>query len=161
GVFIRCSSATELTAKNCYEVNIWDVRPEPKYGTGAIVDVAAVGVPIQEKAGGRWNTYVIRAKGSQLTIELNGVQTASAQNGAHAAVSSGRKYAPGEKRGRVQRIKWRRVQTGPIGAGEPPRHPPHRPGRRCGGPLAHRRGRAGEGDPHRRRAPRLQGSQCV
>src|ERR1700745_2405942 len=27
GVFIRCSRATELDSKVCYEVNIWDARP--------------------------------------------------------------------------------------------------------------------------------------
>jgi len=32
------------------------------------------------KAGGRWNTYEITAKGSQLTVVLNGVQTVSVQD---------------------------------------------------------------------------------
>ncbi len=35
GIFIRCNDRTKITAVNCYEVNIWDIRPEPKYGTGA------------------------------------------------------------------------------------------------------------------------------
>src|SRR6478609_5511165 len=50
GVFVRCDNRQQITAKNCYEVNIWDARPEPKYGTGAIVDVATVAVPLQNKA---------------------------------------------------------------------------------------------------------------
>src|SRR5882672_1499229 len=34
GIFIRCSDPSKITAKTCYEVNVWDIRPEPKYGTG-------------------------------------------------------------------------------------------------------------------------------
>src|SRR5260221_14700221 len=83
GVFIRCANPQKIGADSCYEVNIWDIRPEPKYGTGAIVDVAAVAVPIANKAGGRWNTYEITANGSQLTGEPNGAQTASAQESKH------------------------------------------------------------------------------
>ena len=45
GIFIRCADPTKIDAALCYEVNIWDTRPEPKYGSGAIVDVAAVPVP--------------------------------------------------------------------------------------------------------------------
>jgi len=41
-------------AKLCYEVNIFDKRPDPSYGTGAIVDVAKVDP--MPKAGGKWNT---------------------------------------------------------------------------------------------------------
>src|SRR5258706_9372204 len=81
GIFIRCSDPAKITATTCYEVNIWDTRPEPKYGTGAIVDVAEVPVPIANMAGGRWNTYEITAKGAQLTVKLNGVQTVSVANG--------------------------------------------------------------------------------
>ena len=56
GIFIRCADHQKIGGATCYEVNIWDIRPEPKYGTGAIVDVAAVPVPIQNTAGGKWNT---------------------------------------------------------------------------------------------------------
>lgn len=45
------------------------------------------------KAGGRWNTLEITAKGSQLTVLLNGVQTASLQ---HAKFSQG-PLAPGRR----------------------------------------------------------------
>ena len=42
GIFIRCTDPASVSGKTAYEVNIWDTRPEQKYGTGAIVDVAAV-----------------------------------------------------------------------------------------------------------------------
>ena len=37
------------------------------------------------KAGGKWNTYEITAKGSQLTVVLNGVKTVNLQHGKYAA----------------------------------------------------------------------------
>jgi hypothetical protein len=73
GIFIRCTNPNEIGSKNAYEVNIFDTRPDPSYGTGAIVDVAKVTTPI--KAGGKWNTFEIIAKGSQFDVTLNGVKT--------------------------------------------------------------------------------------
>jgi hypothetical protein len=73
GVFIRCSNPEKVGADNCYEVNIWDARPDPSYGTGAIVNVAKVD-PMPHAAG-KWNTYEITAKGSSFTVVLNGQKT--------------------------------------------------------------------------------------
>ena len=114
GIFIRCNDRTKITAVNCYEVNIWDIRPEPKYGTGAIVDVAAVPVPIANKAGGRWNTYEITAKGSQLTVKLNGVQTVSVQDGKLPSGPFTLQYGPGVKGVEGGPIKFRKVQIRPL-----------------------------------------------
>jgi len=111
GIFIRCANRTKIGADTCYEVNIWDIRPEPKYGTGAIVDVAAVPVPLQNKAGGKWNTYEVTAKGSQLTVKLNGVQTVSVQDGKHAEGPFALQYGPGVKGALGGPIKWRKVQV--------------------------------------------------
>jgi len=114
GVFLRCGNPQKIGADTCYEVNIWDIRPEPKYGTGAIVDVAAVPVPLQNKAGGHWNTYDITARGQQLTLRLNGVQTAAAQDGKHAAGPFALQYGPGVKGAEGAAIKWRKVQIRPL-----------------------------------------------
>jgi Domain of Unknown Function (DUF1080) len=38
GIFLRCDQSKKIDAKICYEVNIFDKRPDPTYGTGAIVD---------------------------------------------------------------------------------------------------------------------------
>jgi Domain of Unknown Function (DUF1080) len=73
GIFIRCTDPSKVNATNAYEVNIWDARPEPSYGTGAIVNVAKVDP--MPKAGGKWNVYEITAKGSTLTVTLNGQKT--------------------------------------------------------------------------------------
>ena len=57
GIFIRCTDPQKITATNAYEVNIFDTRPEPSYGTGAIVNVAKVDP--MPKAGGQWNIFEI------------------------------------------------------------------------------------------------------
>lgn len=79
GVFLRCQNPAEVTDESCYEVNIFDQRPDPSYGTGAIVKVAQIADP-KPKAGGKWNTYDITAKGSHLTVVLNGVKTVDVEN---------------------------------------------------------------------------------
>ena len=63
----------DIGADKCYEVNIYDKRPEPEYRTGAIVNIAEPMVQID--AGGQWNTYEIVAQGSHLMITLNGMKT--------------------------------------------------------------------------------------
>src|SRR3989442_9392772 len=35
GIFLRCSDPSNVSAANAYEVNIFDTRPDPSYGTGA------------------------------------------------------------------------------------------------------------------------------
>jgi len=74
GIFIRCTNPATISTANAYEVNIWDERPEQRYGTGAIVDLAAVDP--MPRAGGRWNLFEITAAGDAFTIVLNGQKTA-------------------------------------------------------------------------------------
>ncbi len=78
GIFLRCQDRNKVTADNAYEVNIFDKRPDPSYGTGAIVNVSKISP--MPKAAGRWNTYEITAKGDRLVVVLNGVQTADARD---------------------------------------------------------------------------------
>ena len=108
GVFLRCSDPSAVSATNCYEVNIYDQRPEPEYGTGAIVNVAKVSP--MPKAGGKWNTYEITAMGAKLTVVLNGVQTASAEDTKHAQGPFGLQFGNGPKDAPGGAIKWRKVQ---------------------------------------------------
>jgi hypothetical protein len=53
GIFFRISDTKTIGSKTAYEANIYDQRPEPDYGTGAIPNVAKVS-PLP-KAGGKWN----------------------------------------------------------------------------------------------------------
>ena len=74
GIYMRCASETQLTDRICYEANIFDQRPDPSYGTGAIVHRAKI-APMP-KAGGQWNVYEITLKGPHLVVVLNGQKTA-------------------------------------------------------------------------------------
>jgi len=102
GIFIRCNSATAIDAKNCYEVNIFDKRPDPSYGTGAIVDVAKV-VPMP-KAGGKWNTYDITATGDHFVVLFNGQKTVDVTDKRLTEAGPiALQYGSGS-------LKWRKVQ---------------------------------------------------
>ena len=59
------------------------------------------------KAGGQWNTYEITAKGSQLTVVLNGVQTANVRDTQHARGHVALQWGSGI-------VKFRKVQIKPL-----------------------------------------------
>ena len=105
GIFIRCDQSDKIDAKICYEVNIYDKRPDPTYGTGAIVDVAKVDP--MPKAAGKWNVYEITAKGPRLTIVLNGQQTADVEDSKHLSGPFALQYGSGV-------VKFRKVQIKPL-----------------------------------------------
>ena len=75
---IRCAKPPKVDADDCYEFNVWDVRPDPTYATGAIVNVAKV--TDFPRAAGKWNSLNITANGSHLTYTVNGTKTADVQN---------------------------------------------------------------------------------
>jgi Domain of Unknown Function (DUF1080) len=103
GIMIRCDEAKKIDAKICYEVNIYDKRPDPSYGTGAIVNVAKVDP--MPKAAGKWNTYEITAQGPHLVIVLNGQKTADVQDSTHLSGPFALQYGSGVVKFRKVRIK--------------------------------------------------------
>ncbi|MFZ2652472.1 MAG: DUF1080 domain-containing protein [Burkholderiaceae bacterium] len=105
GIYMRCQDVFNVTDRTCYEANIFDQRADPKYGTGAVVHLAAVGP--MPKAGGQWNTFDITVKGGQITVVLNGVRTAEVADGKFASGPIGLQYAAGT-------IKFRKVQVQPL-----------------------------------------------
>ena len=105
GIFIRCESNTTIDSKVCYEVNIFDKRPDPSYGTGAIVDVAKVDP--MPKAAGKWNIYEITAQGPHLTVVLNGQKTADVEDSKHLSGPVALQYGSGV-------VKFRKVQIKPL-----------------------------------------------
>ena len=113
GIFIRCQDKVKLDSKVCYEVNIWDDRPVQKYGTGAVVDTGP-GVNPMPKAGGKWNTYEITAKGDHILVVLNGKTTADVHDRKHARGVIGLQYFPGNKKDSGLPIKFRNVQIKPL-----------------------------------------------
>lgn len=73
GIFVRCTNPFTIGTDSGYEMNIYDTRPDPSYGTGAIVGVATVDP--MPKAGGRWNVMEIWAKGDRFSVVFNGAKT--------------------------------------------------------------------------------------
>ena len=107
GVFLRCSDRSKVDSKNAYEVNIYDQRPDPSYGTGAIVDVAKPTIVL--KAGGHWNNYEITLKGDEFFVTLNGVRTVDGVRNAKLkdAGPIGLQYERGV-------VKFRKVEIKPL-----------------------------------------------
>jgi hypothetical protein len=105
GIFMRCADPKTITDKSCYEANIFDQRPDPSYGTGAIVHIAKIAQ--MAKAGSKWNTYEITAKGPRLTVVLNGVQTVDVQDTKFARGPIALQWGRGV-------VKFRKVQIKPL-----------------------------------------------
>jgi hypothetical protein len=106
GIFIRCQDPAKVGAATSYEVNIWDKRPDPRYGSGGIVDFAALQTPYPKTAN-RWNVFEIVARGERITVHLNGQQTvdmvgAKWRSGPFALQSAG------------GTIRFRKVEIRPI-----------------------------------------------
>ena len=105
GIFMRAQDPKKIGADNAYEVNIYDKRPGPEYGTGAIVNFAKVNP--MPKAAGKWNTFVITANGPRLTVVMNGVTTADIEDKSFASGPITLQYGSGI-------IKWRKVMVRPL-----------------------------------------------
>ncbi len=106
GIYIRCTDPAKVNSKSAYEVNIFDTRPDPSFGTGAIVDVAKAATVL--KAGGKWNTYEITAQGPKFTVILNGVKTVDgAEDGRFPSGRIALQYGQGT-------VKFRKVLIRPL-----------------------------------------------
>jgi Domain of Unknown Function (DUF1080) len=109
GIFIRASDPNKVGATNSYEVNIYDQRPGQEYATGGIVNFGRVPPP-GYKAAGKWNTFVITAKGTHLQVVLNGVETVTIYDSKFASGPFTLQFGNhGKEPGGA--IKWRKVQV--------------------------------------------------
>jgi hypothetical protein len=105
GVYMRCADRKKITDTSCYEANIFDQRPDPLFGTGAIMHITPVNP--MPKAGGKWNTYEITVRGNQITVWLNGHYTAEARDNKLKSGPIALQYGRGE-------VRFRKVQIKPI-----------------------------------------------
>jgi hypothetical protein len=94
-----------MTDRTCYEVNIFDRRPDPSYGTGAITNFSKVDP--MPKAGGKWNTFDITVKANRITVMLNGVKTAEVEDSKYPSGPVALQYAGGI-------VKFRKFQIRPL-----------------------------------------------
>lgn len=105
GIYFRCLDPKKITDRTCYEANIFDQRPDPSYGTGAITRY--VEVSPMPKAGGKWNTYEVTANGRDITVVLNGQTTAKLRNGMFDEGPIALQHGAGA-------IKFRKVEVKPL-----------------------------------------------
>ena len=105
GVFIRAQEPDNITDKNCYEVNIFDTRPDQTYRTGGIVHFAAPSEIINTP--NHWNTYDITANGDALTIVLNGITTADIKDSTFSSGPFTLQYGAGV-------VKFRNIRVGNL-----------------------------------------------
>lgn len=108
GIFFRVSDPKAIGSRTAYEANIYDQRPEAEYGTGSIVNVTKVSP--MPKAGGRWNTIEITAKGQNLTVVLNGTKTAEGRHGQFTEGPLSLQFSNREKGAPGGAIKWRKLE---------------------------------------------------
>jgi hypothetical protein len=111
GIFIRAADPAAITPASSYEVNIFDKRPDPSYGTGAIVDIAKVSP--MPRAVGRWNTFEITAKGQRLRVVMNGVETVNVEHAKHARGPIALQYAKGAS-ANAGMVKFRKVEVSAL-----------------------------------------------
>ena len=104
GVFLRASDPAKVGAATAYEVQIADARTDGT-GTGSITDLARVLPPL--KTAGQWNRFAITARGTQLTVILNGKLVASGQSAKYARGPIALQHVTGT-------VKFRRVEIRPL-----------------------------------------------
>lgn len=105
GIYLRCPDLANVTDMTCTEANIFDQRPDPTYATGAITHLS----PIKDgpKAGGKWNTFDITARGPHIVVLMNGAKTGETDK-AHALRGNiGLQWAQGV-------VKFRKVEIKPL-----------------------------------------------
>jgi len=105
GIYMRCADPKKITDRTCYEANIFDQRPDPSYGTGAIVHIATIHP--MPKAGGKWNTYEIDVRGQRISVWLNGDLTVDVVDNKFARGPLALQHGAGV-------IKFRKVQIKPL-----------------------------------------------
>jgi hypothetical protein len=81
GVFVRFPNKEKPSSDTGYEFNVFDRRPDPTYGTGAIVDVAKIDP--MPKAAGKWNVMEITCEGPELSYKFNDQTTVDKVKGDH------------------------------------------------------------------------------
>jgi hypothetical protein len=105
GIYMRCPDLSDIKDTNCTEANIFDQRPDPTYGTGAITHLSPI--TNMPKAGGKWNTFEITARGPRIVVVMDGVQTGETDKANALHGNIGLQWAAGV-------VKFRKVEIKPL-----------------------------------------------
>jgi hypothetical protein len=110
GIFVRCEDPAAPSDTSCYEVNIFDTRPDQAYRTGSIVNLAA---PEQfVYTGGQWNRFMITAQGSRLQVVLNGRDMVDVEDSRLTSGPIALQYGPVQSGTGV--VRFRNVKLRPL-----------------------------------------------
>ena len=103
GIFIRCTNPEKVGTDSAYEVNIFDTRPDQTYRTGAIVNVAKPSRVVN--TGNKWSSFDITAKGSKMTVKIDGMTIAEGDDAAHPRGAIALQWGAGTVKFRNVRVR--------------------------------------------------------
>lgn len=103
GIFMRCDDPNAVGAEGCYEVNIYDQRPDQTYRTGAIVNHAEPMAQID--AANQWNTFDIVMEGDHLMVTMNGTLMVDTHDSSHTVGAIGFQWGAGTVRFRNLKLR--------------------------------------------------------
>jgi Domain of Unknown Function (DUF1080) len=115
GVFLRCQDINSISDKTCYEVNIFDTRPDQTYRTGAITNYVEPDVVLNTEDN-NWHKLEVYVYGRMIRVMIDGQETAYLQDPTHESGRIALQYAKGE-------IKFRNLQIELIKRHEYPKAP--------------------------------------
>lgn len=70
GIFVRCKE-NDISNVDCYEINIWDLHPDQKNRTGAVVTRAKPMAQIETL--NKWNSYKIKNEKDHLQVWIDDI----------------------------------------------------------------------------------------
>jgi len=77
GIFIRCKEKA-ISMVDCYEINIWDLHPDQKNRTGAVVTRSTPLAHVETLD--KWNSYIIKNEKDHLQAWINDVLVIDLKN---------------------------------------------------------------------------------
>jgi hypothetical protein len=103
GIFMRCQNPAAISVNSCYEMNIWDTYKVQYYATGSIALFAKVD-PVP-KAGNKWSTFDITARGGHLLVLMDGHKTVELDDKTYTSGPIALQWGGGGI------VKWRKVEV--------------------------------------------------
>jgi len=110
GVFLRCQNPEMIDETSCYEVNVYDTRPDQTYRTGSIVGLAEPSQFVY--TGGQWNRFEINVTGDRLRVKLNGRDMVDVRDSRLASGRLALQHGSGTVKFRNVRLRERRAVDG-------------------------------------------------
>ena len=105
GVYLRVMNQKVVNTKAAYEVQIWDNSPNA--ATASLTPVSKASPAPAFKAGGRWNTFEITARGPRITVKMNGEQAQDVTDKSFTSGPIALQYSAGT-------IKFRKLLIKPL-----------------------------------------------